>query len=83
MYYTNTREFMEVEIDTYEYGLLKIQLNVNWVYSTSTEHPDYFDFSYLITGAKDENNTTIILRIEDKQNYHAAINAEVLKKLSN
>jgi len=72
---------MIVQVDTPQWGILKLQLNVTYVVSTYQIQPRVQDFAYTIVNAQDENNTTIILSIEDKIDLSSQINTEVIRQL--
>jgi hypothetical protein len=75
------KQDMVVQIESPSWGILKLQLNVSYILSTSQIHPRVQDFAYTIINAKDETDTTIILSIDEKIDLHNQIGSEILRKL--
>ena len=75
------KQDMVVQVDSPQWGSLKLQLNVSYVLSTSQIHPRVQDFAYTIVNAKDESDTTIILSIDEKIDLHSAIGSEIIRQL--
>jgi hypothetical protein len=75
------KQDMIVQVESPYWGILKIQLNVSYVLSTSQIHPRVQDFAYTIVNAKDENDTTIILSIDEKIELHNEIGNEIIRQL--
>jgi hypothetical protein len=74
-------QMMHVQVESPEWGILKLQLNVTYVVSTSFDYGRVQDFVYTIVSAKDETDTTIILSVDEKMNLQNEINTEILRQL--
>lgn len=72
---------MQVQVESPQWGVLKLQLNVTYVMSTYQIQPRVQDFAYTIVNAKDESDTTIILSIEEKIDLGNQIGTEIIRQL--
>jgi hypothetical protein len=75
------KQEMQVQVESPQWGVLKLQLNVTYVMSTYQIQPRVQDFAYTIVNAKDESDTTIILSIEEKIDLGNQIGTEIIRQL--